>query len=332
MKLTPINIGSVEIQKPLFLAPMAGVSDYPFREIARRNGAGICVSEMVTSQTDLWHTKKSAFRLPSGKDPAPRPVQIAGADPKMMATAAKRLADMGAGIIDINMGCPMKKVCAKAAGSALLADESLVAQILEAVVSAVSIPVTLKTRTGTDPENKNIIQVAQIAESIGVQAITVHGRTRACRFKGQAEYDSISELVSAVSIPVIANGDIDSPEKAKQVLQQTSAQGLMIGRGAWGKPWLFQQIDDYLDKGHYKVPTIEEIGVTVIEHIDLLHENLDEVASVRFARKHIDKYLETLDTNKAFRRAFNQLESAVLQLDALKLFFAQHQHPEFEAA
>ena len=330
--LSPINVGSIEIQRPLFLAPMAGVSDYPFREIARRNGAGICISEMVTSQTDLWHTKKSAFRLPSEKDPEPRPVQIAGAEPDMMAEAARRLADMGAGIIDINMGCPMKKVCAKAAGSALLANESRVASILTAVVSAVDVPVTLKTRTGTDPENKNVIQIGQMAQDIGIQAITVHGRTRACRFKGQAEYGTIKQLVDTVSIPVIANGDIDSPEKAKKVLEVTNAQGLMIGRGAWGKPWLFQQISDYLQKGTYSVPSARDVGTTAMEHVRLLHETLDEVSSVRFVRKHVDKYLEPLDSNKVFRRQFNRLNSAESQQSALNNFFSSHKHPSTEAA
>ena len=332
MNLHPIKIGSVTIEKPLFLAPMAGVSDYPFREIARRKGAGICVSEMVTSQTDLWHTKKSSFRLPSTKDPEPRPVQIAGAEPEMMADAARQLVDMGAGIIDINMGCPAKKVCSKAAGSALLANESLVADILERVVSTVNVPVTLKTRTGTDPDNKNVVRIAQLAESIGIRAITVHGRTRACRFKGQAEYRTIQELVEAVSIPVIANGDIDTPEKAHQVLEQTNAQGLMIGRGAWGNPWLFQQITDYLERGAYKAPDLTEVHATILEHLELLHQSMDEVASVRFARKHINRYLEFLDTDKVFRKKFNALESASLQMDAINALFSQLNTDKTEAA
>lgn len=319
--LKPISIGGVKIDTPLLLAPMAGVSDFPFREIARRNGAGLCISEMVTSKTELWNTNKSSFRLPSEKDPEPRPVQIAGADPQAMAEAAKQLVDLGAGIIDINMGCPAKKVCAKAAGSALLADEKLVADILTAVVDAVEVPVTLKTRTGTDPENKNVVQIARMAESIGIQALTLHGRTRACRFKGSAEYDTIAKVVRSVSMPVIANGDIDTPEKALRVLEHTGAQGLMIGRGAWGKPWLFNQIRQALAGQKITSPTESELNSLIVEHLELLHDNLGEFAGVKFARKHVDQYFEGLDPNKVFRKSFNQLEQADLQIKAINQFF-----------
>lgn len=330
--LRPIQIGKITIDKPLLLAPMAGVSDYPFREIARQQGAGLCISEMVTSKTELWHTHKSAFRLPSEKDPAPRPVQIAGADPVAMSEAAKRLVDLGAGIIDINMGCPAKKVCSKAAGSALLGNEMLVAQILEAVVSAVDVPVTLKTRTGTDLANKNIVQVAKRAESIGIQALTLHGRTRACRFKGKAEYATIAKVVEALSIPVIANGDIDSPEKAKQVLAETNAHGLMIGRAAWGKPWLFKQIDQALTGKPVEQPSLTQIQTLIVDHLNLLHENFGDSAGVRFARKHIDKYLDGFDLTRSFRKEFNQLDSAAAQINAVNQFFSNRLQPIPKAA
>lgn len=332
VSLAPVTIGSITIAEPLILAPMAGVSDFPLREIARQNGAGLCISEMVTSKTELWHTAKSSARLPSMKDPEPRPIQIAGADPIAMAEAAKRCADMGAGIIDINMGCPAKKVCARAAGSALLADEVLVADILNAVVNAVDIPVTLKTRTGTEPSNKNIRYIAQLAESIGIQALTIHGRTRACRFRGSAEYDSIAEVVSAVSIPVFANGDITSPRKALEVIQHTNAAGLMIGRGAWGKPWLFRQIRDALDDAPTFQPSVSEILDIVRSHLYLIYEELGETRGVRFARKHVDHYVEEFDSQKIFRKKFNQLETSASQIKALTEFFEQLQELSYEAA
>ena len=330
--LGPIRIGPIEIRNPLLLGPMAGVSDFPFREIARRQGAGLCVSEMVTSKTELWHTRKSSSRLPSDKDPAPRPVQIAGAEPKAMAEAAKKLVDLGAGIIDINMGCPAKKVCAKAAGSALLADEKLVAQILEAVVQSVDVPVTLKTRTGIDPNNKNAVRIARLAESIGIQALTLHGRTRACRFRGKAEYETIAKVVLAVSIPVIANGDIDSPHKAQEVLIETGAAGLMIGRGAWGRPWLFRQIREHLNGQPIKQPSLNEIQDVISAHIQLIHETFEDNSGIGFVRKHVDKYLNPFDPDKSFRRMFNQLDSGQSQVDSLNTFFTQQQHSIFRAA
>ena len=330
--LVPIQIGLVEIKNPLFLAPMAGVSDFPFREIARQQGAGLCVSEMVTSKTELWHTRKSSFRLPSDKDPAPRPVQIAGADPKAMAEAAKKLADLGAGIIDINMGCPAKKVCSRAAGSALLADEELVAKILEAVVSSVEVPVTLKTRTGTDPDNRNAVRIARQAESLGIQALTLHGRTRACRFRGEAEYETIAAVVEEVSIPVIANGDIDTPEKACEVMQKTKAAGLMIGRGAWGQPWLFKQINAALNGKTYSQPGITEIQDTLKTHVHLIQENYGHDFGMGFVRKHVDQYLAKLDPDKSFRNKFNQIESGQRQLNALDVFFTQRKDSLLKAA
>ena len=337
VRLAPIRIGSVQIQTPLLLAPMAGVSDFPFREIARQQGAGLCISEMVTSKTELWHTRKSSFRLPSDKDPAPRPVQIAGADPKSMADAAKKLVDLGAGIIDINMGCPAKKVCSRAAGSALLADEKLVAEILEAVVQSVHVPVTLKTRTGTDPKNRNAVRVARLAESLGVQALTLHGRTRACRFRGNAEYQTIAEVVQAVSIPVIANGDIDSPQKAREVMEQTGTAGLMVGRGAWGRPWLFKQINAHLSGKPIEQPSLAEIQDIVATHIRLIHETYRDDSGkdntgIGFARKHVGKYVEGFDSDNSFRKAFNQIESAQSQLDSLDTFFTQLRHSFSKAA
>lgn len=326
-------IGKHLIRRPVILAPMAGVTDWPFREVARRRGAGLCISEMVTAKTELWHSEKSSSRLPSELDPAPRPVQIAGSEPGLLAEAARRCADMGAGIIDINMGCPAKKVCNKAAGSALLADEGLVFQILEAVVHAVDVPVTLKTRLGTDPDNQNITRVAKTAEQIGIQAISIHGRTRACKFRGKASYNKIAEVVSELSIPVIANGDIHSPEKAQSVLSDTGAAAVMIGRGAWGKPWLLGQVADYLETGRYQQPTQEEIQATVFEHLALLYQHYDELKAVRLARKHIDWYLQPTDQDKSIRKRFNKLMTANEQLTLLKEHFSadsQHDIHPFE--
>jgi len=323
LKSSPLKIGPYQIDTPTVLAPMAGVTDWPFREISRQSGAGLCISEMVTSKTELWHTAKSSTRLPSSRDPLPRPVQIAGAEPYLLAEAAKRCADMGAGIIDINMGCPAKKVCNRAAGSALLADEALVFRILETVVNAVDVPVTLKTRTGTDPENRNILSIAKQAENIGIQALSLHGRTRACKFKGQAEYDSIKKVVKHIGIPVIANGDINTPEQALAVKRQTGAAGIMIGRGAWGKPWIFNQITSLIATGEYKEPTTMEKQETCFKHLHFLHEFYEEYRAVRFSRKHVDWYLRDSDPEKALRRQFNQVETYKEQTSILRDHFEQ---------
>lgn len=320
--LMTFQIGNHKITNPVILAPMAGVTDWPFREMARRSGAGLCISEMVTANTDLWHTAKSSTRLPSLLDPAPRPVQIAGADPSELAEAARRCVDMGAGIIDINMGCPAKKVCNKAAGSALLANEKLVCQILEAVVAAVDVPVTLKTRTGTDPDNQNILSVAKQAEQIGIQALSIHGRTRACKFRGDAGYERIAEVAAELQIPVIANGDITTPEKAKHVMEKTGASALMIGRGAWGKPWLLGQIADYLQHNSWSEPSDLHKQQLILSHLELLYEHYDEYKAVRFARKHIDWYLKPSDPDKAIRRQFNQLTEPEMQIALLEQHFA----------
>jgi tRNA-dihydrouridine synthase B len=243
------KIGPYSLPNNLFLAPMAGVTDRPFRQLCRRLGAGMAVSEMITANKMLWGTKKSLLRANHEGEPEPRSVQIAGADPIMLAEAAQHNVDQGAHIIDINMGCPAKKVCNVMAGSALLQNEKLVADILASVVNAVDVPVTLKIRTGWDLEHRNGVEIAKIAEQSGIQALAVHGRTRACAYKGEAEYDTIAAIKSAITIPVIANGNISSPEKAKQVLDYCQVDGLMIGRAAQGNPWIFQQINYYLMTG-----------------------------------------------------------------------------------
>ena len=317
----PLTIGKHLIESPVILAPMAGITDWPFRETARRAGAGLCISEMVTAKTELWHSDKSLTRLPTERDPEPRPVQIAGAEPELLAEAARRCADMGAGIIDINMGCPAKKVCNKAAGSALLANEPLVFEILEAVVNAVDVPVTLKTRIGTDPDNLNIQTVAKTAEQIGIQAISIHGRTRACKFRGEANHQQIAGVASELRIPVIANGDIDSPEKAQNVLNITGADAVMIGRSAWGRPWLLGQIADYLAHGNYSEPSQDEKQRVIIEHLQRLYQHYDEYKAVRFARKHIDWYLQDSDPEKNTRTQFNKLATADEQIELINQHF-----------
>ena len=301
---------------------MAGVTDLPFRQLARQMGAGLVVSEMVTSDSKLWHTRKSRLRLAFSGEPEPRAVQIAGGDPQMMAEAARLNEDMGAQIIDINMGCPAKKVCNKAAGSALLRDESLVEEILQAVVGAVSVPVTLKIRTGWSPEQRNGLTIAKIAEDSGIQALAVHGRTRSCRFGGEAEYDTIATIKQSVSIPVIANGDIDSPEKAKFVLDYTSADAIMIGRPAQGRPWIFREMTHYLDTGtKLPEPDKHEIKCILLCHLRNLHDFYGEYMGVRIARKHVGWYLKGILGNIAFRRSFNALESAEEQYKSIENYF-----------
>ncbi len=317
-----LQIGPHKLPNPVILAPMAGITDWPMREIARQCGAGLCISEMVTAKTELWTSTKSSTRLPSDQDPEPRPVQIAGADPAELALAAKQCEQMGAGIIDINMGCPAKKVCNRAAGSALLADETLVVEILDRVVNAVNVPVTLKTRLGTDPDNQNIMSVATKAEQLGIQAISIHGRTRACRFTGDADYRLIGEVASALSIPVIANGDIDSPEKAALIMQQTGVSGVMVGRGAWGKPWLPGQIASYLATGKYKTPDLSQQREITLRHLHLLYQHYGEYRGVRFARKHIGWYLEGQDPGRQLRKYFNQLESSPDQIALIETHYA----------
>ncbi len=317
-----LQIGPYTLDTQVALAPMAGVTDRPFRQLCRRMGAGLVVSEMVTSDKRLWHTRKSSYRLDHSGEAEPRSVQIAGGDPQMMAEAAQLNADNGAQIIDINMGCPAKKVCNKAAGSALLKDEALVESILEAVTQQVDIPVTLKIRTGWCPETRNAVRIAQLAEKAGIAALTIHGRTRADAYRGAAEYDSIKAVRDAISIPLIANGDIDSPEKAKQVLEHTGADAVMIGRAAQGRPWLLREIDHYLRRGEYlPSPSINEKHQIIREHLIALHQFYGELMGVRIARKHVGWYLLTEPHGRNFRSIFNQIEDAQSQLQALDQFF-----------
>jgi tRNA-dihydrouridine synthase B len=322
--MSALRIGPYTLPNSLILAPMAGVTDQPFRQLCKRMGAGLVVSEMVTSDVRLWNTRKSSLRMMHSGDPEPRSVQIAGGDPDMLAEAARRNVEMGAQIIDINMGCPAKKVCNKAAGSALLKDEQLVHNILHAVVGAVDVPVTLKIRTGWDRSNKNGITVAKIAEEAGIVALAVHGRTRADLYTGDAEYETIAAIKQAVSIPVLANGDIDSPQKAKAVLAATGADGLLIGRAAQGRPWIFREIEHYLRTGEQlPAPTLNEVEQILLEHLTALHAFYGDVMGVRIARKHVSWYLATLPGAKDFRAQFNRLDSTDAQCANVRSFFSE---------
>ena len=319
-----MKIGPHLLESPVIAAPMAGVTDQPFRNLCRKLGAALAVSEMVTSNTKLWKSKKTQFRLNHIGEDAPRAVQIAGTDPLQMAEAAKLNADLGAEIIDINMGCPAKKVCKAAAGSALLKDEPLVASILHTVVTSVDIPVTLKIRTGWSEESKNAIQIAKIAEEHGIQALTIHGRTRNDFFNGVAEYETIAEVKSAIKIPIIANGDIDSPKKAFEVLKFTHADAVMIGRAAQGSPWIFREIAHYLrTKEEMRPPTINERKDILLEHLGELYNFYGEERAVRLARKHVSWYLGDLPGSREFRSVFNSLESGKTQVSAIIEFLDQ---------
>jgi tRNA-dihydrouridine synthase B len=307
---------------------MAGVTDRPFRMLCKKLGAGYAVSEMVTSNSLLYGSEKTLRRANHEGEVEPISVQIAGADPKMLAEAAKYNVDKGAQIIDINMGCPAKKICNVMAGSALLKDEPLVSQILKAVVGAVDVPVTLKIRTGWDKQNRNAIAVAKMAEDIGVQALAIHGRTRACAYMGDAEYDTIAEVKQAIKIPLIANGDITTPEKAKFVLDYTGADGVMIGRAAQGRPWIFREIEHYLATGkHMPAPEVEEIRSVMLEHLHDLYAFYGDLTGMRVARKHISWYTKGLKDSANFRHAMNQLQSIEEQLAAIHEFF-DHLHTQ----
>ena len=301
---------------------MAGVTDRPFRELCLQYGAGMAVSEMMSSNPALWNTDKSKNRMVHEGESGIRSVQIAGSDPQLMADAAQFSVENGAQIIDINMGCPAKKVNKKLAGSALLRFPDLIEEILKTVVDAVNVPVTLKTRTGWDTDNKNCVYIAQLAENCGIQALALHGRTRACMYKGEAEYDSIKAAKEAISIPVIANGDIDSPEKAKYVLEYTGADALMIGRPAQGRPWIFQEIRHYLENGT-TMPDLprEEVKSIMLGHVTALHGFYGEFLGPRIARKHVGWYLKEHEEASEFRRTFNAIEAASLQLEALEGYF-----------
>ena len=318
-----MKIGPYAIHPPVVLAPMAGVTDKPFRVLCKQLGAGLCVSEMTTADPRLWRTQKSRLRRDHEGEPAPVSVQIAGYDPHMLAEAARFNVDHGAQLIDINMGCPAKKVCKVDAGSALLRDEPLVARILEAVVSAVEVPVTLKIRTGWDRDHRNGLTIARIAEASGISALAVHGRTRADLYQGEAEYDTIAAIKAAVRIPVLANGDICSPEKAARVLQATGADAVMIGRAAQGRPWIFREIAHYLATGlRLPPPTPAEACAVLVRHLGHLHDFYGEVPGVRIARKHLGWYCKDHPGADAFRAAVNAATSADEQLRLTRAHFA----------
>ncbi len=319
-----IQLGPYTLENRLILAPMAGVTDRPFRVLCKKLGAAMAVSEMVTSDKRLWNTAKSSLRMNYEGEPGIRSVQIAGGDPEMMAEAAALSAERGAQIIDINMGCPAKKVCNKAAGSALLKDEALVKDILEAVVSAVDIPVTLKTRIGWSKQHLNGINVAELAEEAGITALAIHGRTRECKYHGEVNYQAIKDIKSAVSIPVFANGDIDSPEKAEQVLDFTGADGLLIGRAAQGRPWIFNEINHYLETGEkLAAPPLTDVERLLLEHLSALYEFYGEFMGPRIARKHVGWYLQTQSDSTDFRKTFNRLETPSEQQEAIQHYFQQ---------
>lgn len=321
-KLTPLTIGPYQIDNPIVLAPMAGVTDRPFRELCKSLGAGLAVSEMVGANSLLHGSEKTKRRANHEGETRPCSVQIVGADPAMMAQAASYNEDMGAEIIDINMGCPAKKICNTLSGSALLKDEPLVAKILQAVVNAVKIPVTLKIRTGWDVANRNGVHIAKMAQECGIQALAVHGRTRSCMFKGEAEYQTIKAIKEAVTIPVIANGDITTPEKARMVLEETGADGIMIGRGAQGKPWIFGEIMHYLQYNeHLASPSISTIHALMINHMKNLYAFYGETRGVFIARKHISWYSKGQRHSAVFRQAFNNVETAKEQLALTQEFF-----------
>lgn len=324
MSLTHPKIGPYQLNSLLILAPMAGITDRPQRNLCRRYGASLAIAEMVTSNIDLWHSQKSRHRLPHQEDIEPKAIQIAGTEPNLMANAASANVALGAQIIDINMGCPAKKVCNKAAGSALMKDEKLVAKILESVVAAVKVPVTLKMRTGWDKDHKNAVNIAKIAEQCGIQAITIHGRTRTDFYKGEAEYDTIAEVKQQIKIPVFANGDIDSPQKAQFVLNYTAADALLIGRAAQGNPWLFREINHFLTTGnYYPSPTYIERQTIMLEHLLALHNLYGEFTGLRVARKHIGWYLSHLPEGKVLIPEFNLLQTAQQQIDYIQHFFIQ---------
>lgn len=317
-----MRIGPFDIEPKVILAPMAGVTDKPFRVLCKRLGAGLCVSEMTTSDPRFWNTAKSRHRMDHEGEPAPISVQIAGTVPEVMAEAARYNVDHGAQLIDINMGCPAKKVCNAWAGSALMRDEPLVARILEAVVGAVDVPVTLKIRTGWAAGQRNAATIARIAEASGIAALAIHGRTRDQQYTGVAEYDTIAEIKSRLSIPVVANGDIDSPQKAAQVLARTGVDAVMVGRAAQGRPWIFREIAHYLATGELlPEPPVAEVRDILLAHLDHLHAFYGEQAGVRIARKHLGWYAKDRPENAAFRSVVNQAETGEAQKRLTRVYF-----------
>ncbi|MFL9924661.1 tRNA dihydrouridine synthase DusB [Herbaspirillum lusitanum] len=317
-----MNIGPYSLRNNVFVAPMAGVTDRPFRQLCKQLGAGYAVSEMAASDPRLWQSEKTSRRINHDGEMEPKAVQIAGADPAMLADCAKYNVDRGAQIIDINMGCPVKKVCNSWCGSALLQDEALVGRILEAVVGAVDVPVTLKFRTGWNRANKNALAIAALAEQSGIAMLTLHGRTRADGYSGDAEYQTIAAVKAAVRIPVVANGDITTPLKAREVLQQTGADAVMIGRAAQGRPWIFREIDHFLRTGTYlPAPLVSEVAQLMDEHLQAHYAFYGDYLGVRTARKHIGWYVRDLPGGEEFRQRMNRLEDCRLQLQAVQAFF-----------
>ena len=317
-----MQIGPYRIDPPVVLAPMAGVTDKPFRLLCKRLGAGLAVSEMTNADPRLWHTRKSLQRMDHVGEPEPVSVQIAGYDPAMLAEAARYNADNGAQIVDINMGCPAKKVCNVWSGSALLQDEPLVARIVKAVVDAVDVPVTLKIRTGWDRQNRNALSIAKIAEDAGIAALAVHGRTRADKYEGEAEYETIAAVKAAVRIPVLANGDVLTPRQAKHVLDVTGADAVMVGRGAQGRPWIFREIAHYLANGEtLPEPTPAEVRDILVHHLEQLYAFYGELQGVRIARKHLGWYAKDRPENAAFRDVVNRAENAIDQLRLTRDYF-----------
>lgn len=317
-----MQLGPYTLPNNIFVAPMAGVTDRPFRQLCRQLGAGYAVSEMVAANPLLWQTRKSRKRMADRDEAALRAIQITGADPEMMADCARHNVELGAQIIDINMGCPVKKVCNNWCGSALLQDEKRVADILDAVVKAVDIPVTLKYRTGWNRENKNAIRIARIAESAGISMLTLHGRTRADAYQGEAEYETIARVKETVCIPVVANGDIDSPEKAKEVLEATKADAVMIGRAAQGRPWIFREITHYLQTGELMpAPSIDEVRQLMHQHLLDHYAFHGEIIGVRSARRHIGWYISSLPGSEIFKKQINLIDSCEEQLRSVDAFF-----------
>ena len=317
-----MEIGPYRLTNNIVAAPMAGVTDRPFRELCRAWGAGLAVSEMITANVGLQGSTKTIKRMDHVGEPGPVVVQIAGSDPQLMAEAARLNVERGAQIIDINMGCPAKKVCRKLAGSALLQNERLVARILHAVVGAVTVPVTLKIRTGADRDNRNGVTIAEMADSAGIKAIAVHGRTRACAFRGQAEYETIKRIKQAVSMPVIANGDIDSPQKAREVLDETGADAVMVGRAAQGRPWLFRQIREYLQTGVLFTPEYEQKRDTLLQHLENLYTFYGSHTGVRVARKHISWYVKAGTSGLHLWNSIKRVEDAEQQYGMVRNYFS----------
>lgn len=319
-----LRIGPYALPGSVLLAPMAGITDAPFRNICQQYGAALTPSEMLIANQSLWDSRKSRLRLvQAGNRTVPNSVQIVGSEPAQMAAAAREAVRQGADIVDINMGCPAKKVCKKAAGSALLRDEVLVAAILQQVVAAVAVPVTLKIRTGWDTSQRNARQIGRIAEASGIQALVIHGRTRACRFNGKAEYDTIAEVKQALNIPVIANGDIDSTEKARAVIAHTGVDGIMVGRGAQGRPWLIHEINQALNGETVTEISLAQKQQTLLEHLSALHQFYGEYLGLRIARKHVAWYLAALDFESHYQKTFNRFETVTQQHAFLHLLLAE---------